>query len=300
VNPVLCRLPGGLLDDDGVLHSDAEVRSLSGREEELLAGAGGDRTAVTVSEVLARCVTRLGSLPEVDADVVRRLLVADRQFLLLKLREATFGDLVRGSAPCPWPDCGNRVAISFSIHDVPVTPAREHGPTFTTTLSPDAVPGVEDAGRTVEFRLPTGADQEALSPLLVPGADDAGGTLTAALLDACLVGVGGRPAQPTDIDLSPLARREIEDAMQDVAPHLDLVMAATCVECGRAFEAPFDVQGFFFGELQVTADMLRREVHYLAFHYHWSEREILELGRERRQGYIDVLQDEIERLNDRA
>jgi hypothetical protein len=296
---MLCRLPGGLLDDDGVLHDDAEVRSLSGREEELLAAAGADRTAATVSDLLARCVTRLGTLPAVDADVARRLLVADRQYLLLKLREATFGDLVRGSAPCPWPDCGNRVAISFSTQDVPVAAGRDHGPTWTTTLSPAAMPGAAAAERTVEFRLPTGADQEEFSPRLAPGAVDEAETLTA-LLDACLVGIGGRRPSGAGAELSPLARREIEDAMQDVAPHVDLVMAATCVECGRAFEAPFDVQGFFFGELTMSADMLRREVHYLAYHYHWSEREILELGRERRRGYIDVLQDEIERLNDRA
>jgi hypothetical protein len=300
-----CELPGGYLDDDGVVHTKADLRPLSGREEELLARADGARSAATVSEVLGRCVTRLGSLPDIDAGVIRRLLVADRQFLLLKLREATFGALVRGSAPCPWPDCGQRVAIGFSIHDVPVTPARGRRPTHTLTLSPDAMPGADATERTVEFRLPNGADQEALSPRLVDarstGSSTAGeATVLTALLDACVVSIGGLPAAPAVVELSPLARREIEDAMQDVAPHVDLLMAATCVACGRAFEAPFDVQAFFFGELVMSADMLRREVHYLAYHYHWSEREILELDRERRRGYIDILAEEIERLNERV
>ena len=52
-------------------------------------------------------------------------------------------------------------------------------------------------------------------------------------------------------------------------------MEATCADCGREFSAPFDLQRFFFGELRLTGDFLYREVHYLAYHYHWSEREIM-------------------------
>ena len=88
--------------------------------------------------------------------------------------------------------------------------------------------------------------------------------------------------------------------MQTVAPQVDLVMEAVCAECGREFDAPFDLQDFFFGELRVTSDLLRREVHYLAFHYHWSEHEIMEMPRDRRSRYIAVLAEEIERINDSA
>ena len=43
----------------------------------------------------------------------------------------------------------------------------------------------------------------------------------------------------------------------------------------HASSRPFDIQRFFFGELRTDADLLYREVHYLAYHYHWSEREIM-------------------------
>ena len=112
---------------------------------------------------------------------MRRLLVADRQFILLKLREATFGDAVRGSVPCPWPDCGQRVGVSFSTRDVPVMPSADKGPIYTCVLSAEAMAGVDEAGRTVGFRLPTGADQETLSPLLADGEASA---LTALLSSA--------------------------------------------------------------------------------------------------------------------
>ena len=85
--------------------------------------------------------------------------------------------------------------------------------------------------------------------------------------------------------------------MERLAPKVELNMEATCPECGRAFVAPFDVQRFFFGELRTDSDLLYREVHYLAYHYHWSEREIMEMTRDKRRKYIEVLADEIERLN---
>src|SRR3712207_3341081 len=96
-------LPGGYWDVGGRLHREFELATLSGREEELLARAGQAQTATLVTEVLSRCVSRLGDLGPVTPEVARRLLVADRQYLLMRLRQATFGDLVRARLSCPWP-----------------------------------------------------------------------------------------------------------------------------------------------------------------------------------------------------
>jgi hypothetical protein len=293
---VRCVLPGGLVDDAGAVHDEVDLRGLSGREEEMLAGGGA--SAALVTAVLSRCVQRIGSVDSVDADVARRLLVADRQFVLLKLREATFGDAVQGSVPCPWPDCGRRVAVSFSTRDVPVAASTDKGPEYTVVLTEEAMPKADEVARTVAFRLPTGADQETLSPLVE---ENEAGAL-AALLARCLLRVGGAEevADAAVARLTPRARQEIEQRMLVVAPQVDVVMEAVCAECGREFSAPFDVQRFFFGELRVTSDLLYREVHYLAYHYHWSEREIMEMPRDQRSRYIAVLADEIERLNESA
>jgi hypothetical protein len=292
---VRCRLPGGFVDDAGAIHDDVEVRALSGREEELLASNGAE-SASLVTSLVSRCVGRVGEISPVGPDIARRLLAADRQFLLLKLREATFGERVQGRVPCPWPDCGSRVAVSFSTRDVPVEPSLDKGPLYTLELTADAMPGAAPSHRTVTFRLPTGADQEELSPLL---SDNEAAALTG-LLTNCLVRLGPDSAVDDEAvhELTPLARQEIERQMELVAPRVDLLMDARCPDCGREFQAPFDLQRFFFGELQLTGDLLYREVHYLAYHYHWSEREIMEMTRDRRRRYIDVLADEIERLNE--
>ncbi len=291
-----CTLPGGYLDADGSLHREAELEPLSGREEELLAARAERGAAELVTEVLCRCVRRVGSIAPVTAEVARRLLVADRQYLLLKLRELTFGDRVEGTLQCPWPECGARVDVDFAIGDVPVRAAPEVRASYEVALTADAADG-EPAPRTIAFRLPNGADQEALAPVLVANPARA----LAGLLERCLVGPDGAEvpdAAGLVAALAPAARQELERAIEERAPRVDLDMELGCPECGRGFTAPLDVQDFFFGELRTSRDLLYRQVHYLAYHYHWSEREILDMPRDKRLAYIEILADEIEAMND--
>lgn len=291
-----CLLPGGYVDPAGAVHRDVQLAPLTGREEELLADRSKSTSAAMATSILGRCIRRLGSMSPVSADDARRLLVADRQYLLLKLREVTFGDQVQAHIFCPWPGCGKKFDIDFSMRDIPVKESEDKGPMYNVQLSPEAA--LRQNGEVlseVVFRLPTGADQEAISPLLCENE----ATALTRLLDRCIQSIG-RVQNPNDqliARLSPRARMEIEGRMQAVAPQVQMTMEADCPECGREFAVPFDLQDFFFGELRTSRDLLYREVHYLAYHYHWSEREIMRMPREKRHQYIEVLADEIERLN---
>ena len=283
---MIVQLPGGYHDAAGRRHQEVELRALSGRAEELLCAR--DRSpAELVTAVLAACVLRVGDRAPVDEDLARDLCVGDRSYLLLKLREATFGPDVALVASCAWPDCGEKVDIAFRIPDVPVREQREPGPVHETQLSAEAAAG---AAATVRFRLPRGADQETCGLLL----DVNPAAALRALLDACVV--------TDDADavaaLTPLARAEIEAAMAAVAGGPGLTLRARCPACGRGFDIPFDVQDFFFGEVAASTDLLLRQVHYLAYHYHWAESEIMELPREKRLRYVELLAEEIERMND--
>jgi hypothetical protein len=290
-------LPGGYVAPNGEVHREVELVPLTGREEELLASAQGQYASSMVTAVLQRCIRRLGSLSPVSQDVVRHLLVGDRQYLLLKLRELTLGDYIRATLYCPWPNCGKKIMVSFSTNDIPVSESVNKGPLYTMELSPEAA-FVAEGGekyREIRFRLPNGGDQEAISPVL---SQNEARALTL-LLQRCLQSIGplAHPDEATVERLSPLARMEIEQQMEAIAPKLELTMESTCPECGREYAVPFDVQHFFFGELHASRDLLYREVHYLAFHYHWSEREIMEMPRQKRRTYIEVLAEEIEKLN---
>ncbi|MGA1870566.1 MAG: DUF6760 family protein [bacterium] len=297
---IICQLPGGYVDQEGVVHREIELRALSGREEEYLVTQGERESASLVTVILSRCIHRIGLLSPVSEKEARNLLIADREYLLLKLREITFGDQVQATIPCPWPDCGKKVDIDFSLKDIPIKKLVDKGPYFTMTLSDEAA--FTDADGEVygdiTFRLPTGSDQEAVSPYIQKNEAMA---LTM-LLTRCIQNIGPlrAPGEELISRLSPLARMEIEKHMEAVAPRVDLTMVTTCPECGREFTAPFDLHEFFFGELRISLDLLYREVHYLAYHYHWSEEEIMKMSREKRHKYIEVLADEIERVNNAA
>ena len=293
----IAQLPGGYTDETGTLHRKVELVPLTGRDEECLADHSHHVSASLVTKLLSRCLQKIGTISPVTEDIVRQLLVADRQYLLLKLREMTFGDQVQATIVCPWPTCGNQVDIDFSTRDIPIQESVEKGPIYTMPLSAAAVPQAEGATEenTIAFRLPNGGDQEDLASLM---ADNEARAFTA-LLTRCIQQIGHSidPGEDRITRLPPLARLEIEHRMKALSPKVDLTLGATCPDCGRDFNMPFDLQQFFFGEWHTSRDLLYREVHYLAYHYHWSEEEIMELPRDKRRKYIEVLAEEIERLN---
>lgn len=285
------------MDETGVIHQDVELRPLSGREEEILTTGRKQDAAISTTAILCRCIQRIGSISPISQNVARALLVADRQYLLLKLREATFGERVQATILCPWQDCGKPMDIEFSLRDIPTTESEDKGPIYKMELSPEAA-FIDDSGsynRWVTFRLPNGGDQEVVSPLLSEDEEKA----SVMLLERCIQTMGcvRNPGYEQISKLSSLARMEIEAQMETVAPKVDLTMRTICPECDRDLTTPFDIQSFFFSELKISSDLLYREVHYLAYHYHWSEREIMDMPRGKRRKHIEILADEIEKLN---
>lgn len=298
MDTITCLLPGGYLDAAGALHQEAELAPLSGREEELLTNRAGRSNAELVTRILSRCVLRIGTVSPVSEAVARELLVADRQYLMLILREATFGDQVQATVSCPWADCARKVDIDFAIGAIPIRRAAHLSATYSMQLSHDAA-FVDEHGTLhcdIVFRLPTGGDQEMAAPLAHQSEELA----LQALLSRCICAIGD-PRRPGDVfsgQLSPLALSQIDQAMEAVAPAVELTISGQCPECGRMFDQPFDIQDFVFDELRIRRTQLYEEVHYLAYHYHWSEREIMSMPRTKRRMYIQILAEQIERMQD--
>jgi hypothetical protein len=62
-----------------------------------------------------------------------------------------------------------------------------------------------------------------------------------------------------------------------------------CPVCGGAFAVVFDTASFLLQELDERASRLVHEVHTLAVHYHWSERDILQMPHRRRARYLELV-----------
>ena len=65
----------------------------------------------------------------------------------------------------------------------------------------------------------------------------------------------------------------------------------TCPDCGGNFRSELDIADYLFAELAARGRELYRQVHRLAFHYHWNEDAILGMSQARRLLYLDALHD---------
>lgn len=283
------QLPGGFVDDEGQVHDRVILAPLCGFAEKMVAGRNGTPAPVLVTALLSRSIEKIGGIEQVTEGLVRRLLAGDRLFLLLKLREMTFGRRIEAVIRCSFPDCGARADIDFTTDNIPVSRFPQQARWHKLQLSPQA------GGLLVTFRLPNGEDQEELTSLLDSDEELAADNLLARCLQS--IGAVRRPALAEVAGLPAAAKAEIESEMERLAPKLGTSLAALCPECGRRFTAAFDVQEFVLTELHTRLDLLLKEVHYLAYHYHWSEKEILGMTRENRRRYIEVLAGEMERLH---
>lgn len=256
------ELPGGLTLDEGRCLTRAVLRPLLGREEEWLAHAAHAPSAVRVTRLLSSCLISLDGEP-VTTGLVRKLLVGDRDYLMLQLRRLSVGDEVNAVLTCP--ACSAAMDVSFQASEV-LEEWRSQKAWSHTIAAGD---------REIRFRLPTGGDQE---DLLGRNPEEA----AEELLDRCILDEGGRP-------LSSEERTAVVDEMERLAPRVELELDLACPECSHSFVAPFDTTTFFFDEMRVNSRQLLREVHTLAFYYHWSESEILGLRRARRREYLGLL-----------
>ncbi len=274
------ELPGGLCDETGVAARDAELRRLTGEDEAWLASLSLTvPTAAVVSGLLARCTLRLGEQLQPGAERVRRLLVGDRDFLMLALRRLSFGSHFDALLACP--ACTQTMDMSFEADDIPVQRREQVRERYDLELRRrDGSPAQ------AIFHLPTGADQEALAggPPVDPGR---------ALLARCVERIDGSPAAGEELDsLDDASLGALDESIEQLAPTVDLAMRIDCPSCGHVFDADFDLVPFLLEEMRLSSGQLLREIHTLAFYYHWSRSEILALSHEQRRQYVGLISDE--------
>jgi hypothetical protein len=286
-------LPGGLIDGAGARHRDGWLRPLTGHDEDWLHSlAPSTRHAGLVTELLARCVTSIGPYP-VTADLVCDLTVGDRDYLLVKLREATFGPGVSRVLACPHDGCGAKMDLDLVVDDFTIT-ERPTQPSHRLQLDGQA----DGAALEVEFRAPRGRELEWIAEHATASADE----LCDRLLHRCVVRVsteGGGGASSFSA-LSAASRRALAAAIEEAGPQVELEVELVCPDCARTFDVEIDPASLLLEDVGAGRAAFERELHVLAFHYHWSLRELLELTRSRRQQFLRVLAEELGAARGRA
>ncbi len=256
---------------------DVSLRALTGTEEESLGDAARwSSPAARVSALLAHAVTRIGDIEHISIDYIRALNVLDRDLLLIALRQFHFGDRVDVTLTCPNAECGKKIDLDFRLSDLPIPDRVDAQPDYEFEID----------GRRISFRLPNGGDQEfaAASYAADPVAAEH------AILTRCILAIDGEPATEAAA-LTAEQLTALGEEMDRRDPQIDNEFDAVCPECGNAFRAYFDIQDFLLREFSDARSQLYRQVHTLAWYYHWSEAEIMTLPFPKRKTYLDLLAD---------
>jgi hypothetical protein len=221
-----------------------------------------------VSALLAATVTQIGTLAPVGIENIRTLAVLDRDILLMALHLRLFGDRIQATIRCPNAGCGKLIDIDFCLSDLPIPERYDVAPQYVFAAD----------GKSITYRLPTGRDQEAAAALARNDADKA----AQIILQRCVDHLDA---------FSPEQVAALRQEMDRRDPQIETEFDTLCPECSSRYEIHFDVQDFLLREITATRMQLYRQVHTLAWYYHWSEAEIMALPYLKRRIYINLLSD---------
>jgi hypothetical protein len=281
-NTSICvKLSGGFwLDDE--CHREAELRPFTGNDEAFLLEVGDMLLlAQRTTAILVRCLIRMGPISPITTEVVQSLTVGDREKLLLHLRRLTLGDRLQCVLNCPNSDCAEKVDLDLRVSDLLLPPYP-----YTQALHETAIKEKETVYR-VRFRLPNGGDQEAIATLAQSDPQAASDVLLRRCVKQVTLADNGELVE----EVPSAVVKQIPAIMANLDPQAELILNLTCPVCGSAFSALFDTGAYFFQELASRTRRLYREVHLLAFYYHWSESEIMSMTTKKRHRYLEVLQE---------
>lgn len=235
-------LPGGVLDSRGQCFQTVIVRQLTGRDEELLADRRYRNAAQQVTDFLTQVLLEVPGLDKpVSKQLVAEMLIGDRDYLLLRLRQISLGDEVEQVLKCAAPACGKKADVQFLISELPVRRVNAVQPWYEFELSRPARQDDPNSAHVV-LRLPTGLDSEA-----VLDCRDVNPALANTKLFARIVKRLGRTglSEAEARDLPLYTRQEITAFVNQVTPGPELKIEIQCPHCGADMSYPFDLYSFF-------------------------------------------------------
>jgi len=223
-------LPGGFLDPIEGLITTAEVRELTGADEEAISKLNDIGKSLLL--ILDRAVTKLGSIEPEDG-MLDQMLAGDRETLLLKVRMMTFGSDVSFPGPCP--SCGEKQTWDVDlVSDVPIR-----------KLKGDSTFSMKCKIGEVVVSLPTGNTQKEI----VNSVNKTSAEIDTIVLKSCIRSINGAPVLGLETvrSLSIKDRRDILNAItnREPGPQLGDVKKA-CIACGVEVPLPLTLAELFW------------------------------------------------------
>jgi hypothetical protein len=225
-------LPGGYVTAAGEVYQTVEVKELNGRDEEYIAKVAN--TNKMYNAILNRGTAAIGDLT-VTNDLLGRLLLGDRDAIMLGIFRATYGNEVELGAWCK--GCGNYHLVTVNVTtDIKTKALLDPVNDRTFTVK----------GRTKEYlvTLPTGVTQNILLELTNANSAE---QLTA-LLEQTVLEIDGKPvlAKPQIQDLGIADRQKIAEEINKRAPGPQWEdITLECPDCSGELVVPISLGALF-------------------------------------------------------
>ena len=250
--------------------SRVSPRELNGFDEQSVRGVD---TAAAIGLLDRLLAGPPGSAAE-DLKAIR-LTASQRDRLLAAVYERTFGPRIESTVRCT--NCREAVDVTFPLEDLLVAFS---GAASSPTA--DALPdGTFRLPNGLRFRLPTGEDETAVAGLSPEEAERE-------MLERCVI-ERESGVDPNSVREATVQDAAVQEAMEEVAPVLDLDLHGRCPECGAEQSVHFDMQFYLLRAIEQERKQMGREVHRLAIAYGWSLNEILGLFRSERRAFVELI-----------
>jgi len=158
------ELPCGLLREGAVIR-EVELTPMTGRVRKNIARPDVRRNGARIIDaVLLACIRTVGG-KRADRQLLDELLVGDRDFLTMKIRQISLGDRVTAHMQCG--SCRERIDFDIDLDQVELFPLAE-GDCEISEDGRTRLFRIENAdlGVSAAFRYPAGRDQHAIVPLV--------------------------------------------------------------------------------------------------------------------------------------
>ena len=223
-------LPGGLFDPFNGLISKAEIRELTGVDEEAISKIADPARALL--SILERATVKIGE-ETATKEVLDSLFAGDREMLLLGIRCATFGNEIKlGPGLCPHCDETQTFNVDLS-KDIEIK-----------RLDGDSEFTVDCKVGKVLVTLPKGSTQKAI----VESTNRTSAELDTIMLKNCVLEINGKEVFNAEVvrNLGMLDRRTILKEIADRNPGPQLgALKKECQSCGQEVPLPLSLADLF-------------------------------------------------------
>lgn len=228
-------LPVGYVDNLGQLHKSIRLKPMTGKSDEAIAEPKvRENGGKLVTELIFGVTEGIGTLNRVSKDVIRNLTVADRDYILVKNRIYSLGEIAEYQDKCP--HCTGINTIRANLNDLPVNYLDNNEP---RELTFDLINGVRNSKgeicKKITVIMPTGVVQERIAPIARVNPAQA----TTAMLHMVTKSIEGVDFLNPELfrNMTKKDRDYIAKKLAEFGAGIKLTITTVCAECGEEFES---------------------------------------------------------------